>query len=200
MVLPAWALTTVAAARMEVHASSTEADEKMEQLVRAASARINQYCGYTLRSTVYAKVGTVDVRMQLDGNDSMRIRASAFPLTAVTSCEYHDADGVEASIDITGASFDREAGIITLAQDYFWGGSSNILLTCTAGLETDSMGLEVVSHACLRLVAAWYDRWKNALGITTSALEGGVRTVFSQDEMPQEVIEMLQPYVWVGWA
>jgi len=198
--LPAWALTTVAAARLEAHATSSNHDEKLEQLVRAASARIEGFCGYRVKSTVYAKVGAVDERMRLDGGGSRRIRCGAFPVTALASCVYLDTSGIEQTVDITNAYVDRAAGIITLVDDFFPRGSQNILMSCTAGLTTDDPGLYVVEHACLRLIAAWYDRWKNALGITTSASEAGVRTEFSQDEMPVEVVEMLRPFVWLGWA
>lgn len=198
MTLPAWALTTVAAARLEVHATSTISDEKMEQLVRAASARINTFCGYTLKSTVYS--AALGNRIALDGNDTSRIRVTAFPVTAFTAAAYLDADGVESAITTTGYALDQKAGIIMLRGDYFPHGHQNILISCTAGLVADSEGLAVAEHACLRLVAAWFDRWKNALGITTSANEGGVTTTFAQDEMPQEVVGMLHPFVWMGWS
>lgn len=202
MPLDAWVLSTLAEARSHLQLADTKDDSMVERLLTRASARINGYCGRRLKSATYQKVTgppASDTRLVLDGNGSQVIRLPQYPVTAFSSAVYLDENNNEFPLEITGARVDRAAGIVTLTRDMWRLGEQNILVACTAGYTSaDAEDLSVLEYACLRLVEAYYQRWKNRLGITERASEGGVATSFLTDEMPKDVADMLSPYMWRG--
>lgn len=199
MALASWALTTLADAKSFLGLSTSAFDAQLEACIDEVSARMEIYCARHLKSAVFQKVTSPasDNRLRLDGNNRTQLRLPEYPVTALAAAAYLE-DGVETSINVTNATIDGEAGIITLSEDYFPFGSQNIIISCTAGYVpgTHDRELVVLRRACHLWLGTWWLEQKNAI---SGAIEvEGVK--LPTDDPPQRVADIIDSFVYRCWA
>lgn len=165
-------------------ANKYEGDQRIGQMIEAASAAVRNYCGWHLYPSL-------DCEYQGDSEDTARI--IQLPARYVTAVSSVNVDGVE-----LGASDYawKTNGLIRLGQRVCSSGWNDITVEYTAGLPEELMGAinELVVHRVTHALAQSYGVQSEAAGgvsITYSAnwINGARATA-----LPDDNKEVLEPY------
>jgi hypothetical protein len=192
MTLLSNALTTVDAVKeyLKIPLDNTGDDSRIEGLINACSASIENYCQRSFKKQQY-------VDEEYDGNNYKYINLLNYPVVSVDSVTLNDT-----LLTTDQYTVKKKPGILVrkytgIDVDYyyrwhnaFWPqGDGNILVTYTAGYDVIPADLE---QSCILYVMSFY---KSDLANFSTQFADGF--VFKQDAIPVQVKLMLQPYVRV---
>lgn len=192
--MPSWLLCDVATAVAYLRITES-VDDTFARMVRRATGRVETYCQRKLKSRSY----TAGTRLVVSGRDSERLSLPEYPVTAVSSAAYRTVENgseVETSISLTGLRI-LPGGILVLGSGVWPIGDGNILVAAECGYKagTHDSELDVLEQATLRLLQVWWQDYVNQTGRATSMNGRGGGASFVEGDMPDDVADMLSPFV-----
>jgi uncharacterized phiE125 gp8 family phage protein len=169
------ALTSLEAVKsyLKIDASDTIDDNRLEDLINACSAAIENYCGRRFKEQTYNDE-------EYDGTGRKHILLQQYPVTSINSVSID-----EVILDPSEYKVRKSNGM--LMKNHCWpAGDLNITITYTAGLSEIPADLEL---ACRHFVMSYY---KADVAAFSTTFQDGF--VFRADAMPTQVKMLLQPY------
>ena len=176
------ALTTTDKVRAYLGLNTTEADEKLAQLVTSSSAWVESQVG---RSIVVPAAAGTEV---YDGDGGTVLVLRRWPVASVASVSVN-GEAVTARATVTDSGYVLDGSVLRLVGSVFYCGTQNVSVTYTAGYATVPADLEqaVIEHAAMKYRGA--DRQGMA-----SASGGGESVSYDPNREWASIMGLLDPY------
>ena len=187
--MPDWTTLERVKRHINLDPSNTDLDDKIEDMIPAASRMLEKYIGHSLFETEYTEY--------YDGDGTNEIILDHYPVTEIESI-HDDLDrefGVDSEIDVEDAAFDsndqKNVGLVRLFRgtSYFTTGVLNIKVVYTAGYATLPEDAEM---ACVQLVS-WLLTRAASEGMGAATL-GGKSETYEVDSIPMYIKRLVAPY------
>lgn len=137
-----------------------------------------------------------------DGTGETLARLPEYPVSAVYSLAYLDADGTATDIDTTGARLDGRTGFYQLTQDALPLGSLNVRVEMRAGYEEPTGATRghaaewgALERIFLRVAKIFFEDERLRGGRIVSESVGQVSASLPDFKMPADITEALVPFV-----
>lgn len=138
--------------------------------------------------------------LEASGDGTNELQCPECPLVQVYGASWLDGDGSETALDLTGARYDYQTGLILLPNDVFPTGTRNIRIECRAGYEHPDDGGDWAAWGALEALSLRLGEivYSDALALRgrsqdTSFASGSSRTGF--DEVPPDVEQAIARFV-----
>ena len=156
VVEPAVSLTEI---KRHVRVDGTDEDLLLGRLAAAATQLIETRTGVPMSSTAFTmKLHSFPVRQ------AGLIRLMYTPVTAITSVQYVDEDGVTQTVSASDYEFDGESGVLRPKEDIDWPDTDEVLNAVTIKYTAGASGsIEDLKSAVLLLVGSFY-RYRESYG------------------------------------
>lgn len=180
------ALTTLTNARihLQIPASKTENDAKIERLINSASQHCATYCDRRFISQAYTEY--------FHGRRQNFIMPKQWPIVSVSELRIsNDRSWTDASSLVDASDYSIADDDTTIVLDgFFPNGNKNIRLMSVCGYATIPYDLE---HACLQMIEWWY-RHNERQDIGRTSSSKGDESVGVLSEIPKHILQLLEGY------
>ena len=172
-------LVTLTEAKDHLEIDHSDKDTFITSLVAAASQMIDGYDGMVGKT-----VGEQTVTYSLADTPPVHIDLPVFPVKSLTSVSYFDTDGNSQTIDV--ASFrlvgNEDYAFLETVEGFQWPTTFDrhdaITFTLLCGFDTVPQALK---HACLMLVAHWFENREDVLvGSISKSIEMAVESLVNR--------------------
>jgi len=171
-----------------IDSSVTDQDASLQVFIDAVDTQIKRY----VRRNIEQFSDTVF----LNGQQQARILLGHYPLTAVSLLEVDSDNDFTSPETIDPQDFIfEEAGIIALKNSVFPYGVENVKVTFTAGFNPVPSDIKLAAFMMVELY--YLNRSQRNVNKASKSKQG--ESVTYQKGMPEEVIQLLAPYVREDW-
>lgn len=145
-------------------------------------------------------------RLVANGTGTANLYVPEWPVTQIIGAWSRETDGTLTTLDTTGAFVrDASSGLISLPEDVFPEGDSNIVLSLAAGYRRPSGSVRgdwrdwfALQNANLRAAQVFLQDWSTGAGRASNKAVGSLGVAVQDYEMPADIRAIARAYARVG--